>query len=86
MQPDYIEWIGGIGGVLTTSSFLPQVYKTWKTKSTESLSLPMLLLLLSGVCFWLVYGVYKDSLSLILSNLITLFSGGILVFFKLTYK
>ncbi len=45
---DYIEIIGLIAAFLTTAAFLPQVYKTWKTKDVSSLSLPMLL------CFLLV--------------------------------
>ena len=32
---DTIELLGLIAGTLTTSSFVPQVYKTWKEKSTK---------------------------------------------------
>ncbi|MDP6923034.1 MAG: PQ-loop domain-containing transporter, partial [Lutibacter sp.] len=35
------EIIGLIAATLTTSAFVPQVYKAWKTRSTESLSLTM---------------------------------------------
>jgi len=38
-----IEILGLIAAVLTTSAFLPQVYKTWRTKDVSSLSLSMLL-------------------------------------------
>lgn len=81
-----IEWFGGIAGILTTASFLPQVFKTWKTKSTDSLSLPMLLMMTIGIAFWLTYGILINSISMIISNGITLVSASMLVFFKLKYK
>lgn len=81
-----IEWFGGIAGILTTASFLPQVFKTWKTKSTDSLSLPMLLMMTIGIAFWLTYGILINSISMIVSNGITLVSASVLVFFKLKYK
>lgn len=80
-----IEFIGAVAAILTTASFLPQVYQTWKTKSTESLSLPMLTMFGTGVCLWLVYGFALESLPLIISNIITIVSAGLLVYFKLSY-
>lgn len=81
-----IEWFGALAGILTTASFLPQVYKTWITKSTDSLSLPMLLMMTIGIAFWLAYGILINSISMIVSNGITLVSASLLVFFKLKYK
>lgn len=80
------EWFGSIAGILTTVSFLPQVYKTWKTKSTDSLSMPMLLMMTTGICLWGIYGVAINSISMIVSNLITFVSASLLVYFKLRYK
>lgn len=80
-----IETIGGVAAVLTTASFLPQVYQTWKTKSTESLSLPMLVMFFIGVCLWLIYGFALKSMPIIISNIITIISAGLLVYFKLAY-
>lgn len=81
-----MEWFGGLAGALTTVSFLPQVYKTWKTKSTDSLSMPMLLMMTAGIFLWGVYGVALGSISMIVSNVITFISASLLVFFKLRYK
>lgn len=85
MSPVY-EWIGNIAAVLTTASFLPQVYKTWQTKSVESLSLPMLTLFFIGIWLWLIYGFALESFPIIASNIITIISGGLLIYFKLKYK
>lgn len=81
-----IEIIGLIAATCTTAAFLPQVYQTWKTKNVSGLSLPMLTLFFIGVTLWFVYGCYKDSLSLMLANGITIFSVFLLVVFKLRYR
>ncbi len=85
MNIDYIEIIGLIAAFLTTAAFLPQVYKTWKTKDVSSLSLPMLTMFFVGVVMWLIYGFLKDSLAIILANAITIISLFLLVYFKMKY-
>ncbi len=82
---DNIEILGLVAAVLTTSAFLPQVYKTWKTKEVSSLSLPMLILFFVGIILWFIYGIYINSLSLIIANGITIGSYALLIFFKLKY-
>ncbi|TNJ44217.1 SemiSWEET family sugar transporter [Tamlana fucoidanivorans] len=83
---NYKEFIGFLAAVLTTAAFLPQVYKTWKTKDASSLSLPMLVIFFIGIVCWLIYGVLIDSPSMIFANSITLISSFLLLYFKLTYK
>ena len=85
MLDSYIEIIGFVAAFLTTAAFLPQVYKTWKTKDVTGLSLPMLAMFFVGILAWLVYGLLKDSPSLIFANTITLVSSFILVYFKIKY-
>ena len=85
-RPFYIELIGLIAAVLTTAAFLPQVYKTWKTKDVSALSLPMLILFFTGIVLWLVYGIYIKSLSMIIANSITIVSSLLLLYFKITYE
>jgi MtN3 and saliva related transmembrane protein len=83
---DYVEIIGLIAAVLTTSAFLPQVYRTWKTKDVSGLSLPMLVLFFIGIVLWFVYGIYIESLSMILANAVTIVSAFFLIYFKLKYQ
>lgn len=85
-RPFYIEIIGLIAAVLTTAAFLPQVYKTWKTKDVSALSLPMLILFFTGIVLWLMYGIYIKSLSMIIANSITIVSSLLLLYFKITYE
>ncbi|KJD31735.1 hypothetical protein PK35_13360 [Tamlana nanhaiensis] len=81
-----MEIVGFIAACLTTAAFLPQVYKTWKTKDVSSLSLPMLVMFFVGICLWLIYGVYKESPSMICANAITIVSAIMLIYFKLKYQ
>lgn len=83
---DNIEIIGFAAAFLTTAAFLPQVYKTWKTKDVSALSLPMLLMFITGVILWLVYALYIDSPSMIVANAITIVSSFLLIYFKIKYS
>ena len=61
--------ITGIGaGILTAVSMLPQVFKTLQTKKAGNVSPIMLVTLICGVCLWLVYGVLKNDLPIMLTN------------------
>ena len=80
-----IETIGFIAAILTTTAFLPQVYKSWKTKDVSGLSLPMLLIFFIGVSTWFVYGFLKESPSMVFANGITIISSFLLLYFKLKY-
>lgn len=83
---DNVEIIGFVAAVLTTSAFVPQVYKTWKSKSAESLSLTMYLVFFVGIILWLIYGISINSLAMIFANVVTAFLALLLIFFKLRYK
>ena len=83
---DNYEIIGLLAAVLTTASFVPQVYKTWKSKSADSLSLTMYLVFFVGIVLWLIYGIHLNSLSMIIANSITSVLALLLIIFKLRYK
>ena len=83
---DGLEILGFAAADLTTASFLPQVYQTWKTKDVSALSLPMLTMFLTGITLWFIYGIYKDSPSLVIANGITIVSVFFLLYFKVKYR
>lgn len=65
-----IEIIGYVAAVLTTSSFLPQVIKVWKSKSSEGVSVTMFMVMLTGVILWGIYGFLIGSKSVLIANFI----------------
>jgi MtN3 and saliva related transmembrane protein len=83
---DSTKLLGLIAGFLTTMAFLPQVVKTWRTRSAKDLSLVMFLLYCLGVFLWTIYGIMIDELPVILWNIITLILAAVILFFKIKFK
>lgn len=83
LRHDVIEWVGYLAATLTTAAFVPQVVKTWRTKSAGDLSLPMLIAFTIGVMLWLVYGLALESVPVIAANAMTLSLNLTLVALKL---
>jgi MtN3 and saliva related transmembrane protein len=76
----------GLGAAtLTTASFLPQVIKAWRSRSTHDISLGMFTLMATGNSLWLFYGVLISDLPLVAANLITLGLSGTILALKLRY-
>lgn len=78
--------LGLIAGSLTTVAFLPQVMKTWRSKSAGDLSIGMFAIFSAGVALWLVYGIIIDAPPVIVANGVTLVLALTILFFKLRYK
>jgi MtN3 and saliva related transmembrane protein len=81
-----IQLLGLTAGSLTTAAFLPQVIKTWKSRSAKDLSLGMFSLFCLGVVLWLIYGIMMQDIPVIAANLLTLMLASTLLFFKLRFK
>ena len=81
-----IQILGLVAGSLTTAAFLPQVIKTWKSRSAKDLSLGMFSLFCLGVAMWLVYGFAVKDIPVIGANLLTLLLASTLLFFKLRFR
>ena len=83
---DATTFLGLIAGSLTTVAFVPQVLKTWRSKSGNDISLGMFLLFSAGVLMWLIYGILIDALPVILANGITLLLSLAILSLKLRYR
>jgi MtN3 and saliva related transmembrane protein len=89
---EWIDVVGYTGTVLSSATFVPQVYQAWKTKSVGDLALGTIGILVLNVCTWLFWGLYKqmvlgqNQMPLIVANVIILTLALTLLFFKLTFK
>lgn len=83
---DTASILGYFAGALTTISFVPQVIKIWKTKSTKDISLITFIAFCLGVFLWMVYGIILRSLPVIIANSIGLVLGLIILILKIKYK
>lgn len=78
--------LGMIAGTLTTIAFVPQVVKTWRSKSTHDISYGMFILFSLGLLLWLAYGIVIDAMPIIVSNLVTLVLALVILGLKFRYK
>jgi MtN3 and saliva related transmembrane protein len=82
----FVSIMGFSAAVLTTAAFIPQALKTITTKNTKDLSLPMYLILTTGILFWLIYGILIIDYPIILANVVTLVFALIILVNKIRYK
>jgi MtN3 and saliva related transmembrane protein len=75
--------VGVLAGTLTTTAFVPQVVKTWRTRRADDVSLGMLLIFASGVALWEVYGWSIGALPVIIANAVTIVLVLVMVVLKL---
>jgi MtN3 and saliva related transmembrane protein len=81
----YTTAIGLAAATCTTVSFLPQVIKAWRSRSTRDVSGGMFALLVTGNSLWLLYGALIGDLPLVVANLITLGLVTAILVLKLRY-
>lgn len=70
---DYIQIIGYAAAILNAAANFPQTYKIIKAKSTDNISVNTYLFLTAGCGLWVVYGILKKDLPLIIANSISTF-------------
>lgn len=83
---DIVNLLGIAAGTLTTVAFVPQVLKTWRTRSGDDISTGMFLLFSCGVLLWLFYGVALDAAPIIIANSITLVLALTIIMLKIRYR
>lgn len=68
----FFEAIGYLGGIFLAVSFIPQAYKTFRTREIGGLSLGTYSIYNLGVFCWIVYGFYLHSYQMVIFNTITM--------------
>jgi len=69
---NYTEWIGFAAASLTTASFVPQAWLTFKTRDVSGISLGMYSAFTLGIALWLAYGLLIEARPIVIANIITL--------------
>ena len=81
-----IDWVGSIAAFLTTASFVPQAWHTFRTRDVRGISLGMYSFFTLGVALWLVYGVLIMAWPIIIANAITTSLALMILTMKLRYR
>lgn len=85
MSAELSNLIGYPAAFLTTVAFLPQAWKSWRSRDLSGISLPMYALFTLGVALWLVYGILLGSVPIMLGNGITLALASVLLVLKIRH-
>jgi MtN3 and saliva related transmembrane protein len=80
------EVIGILAGVFTAASLFPQLIKLIRVKKAEDISLLYLITLFCGLVLWIIYGVRRDDLPIILTNVASLVLNVLIIIIGLKYK
>ena len=64
-----IDWVGSVAAILTTASFVPQAWHTFRTHDVSGISLSMYSLFTAGVALWLVYGILMEAWPIIIATI-----------------
>ena len=83
---NYVDLFGFLAALLTTIAFLPQLYKTWQTKSADDVSLVMLILFITGLFCWIIYGLKINSIPILVANIITFIFNFSILILKISYR
>ena len=79
------ELIGYLAATLTTCSFVPQAWHTFRTRDVRGISLGMYSVFTTGVALWLVYGVTLSAWPIVVANAVTLVLAGLILGMKVAY-
>lgn len=79
------DLVGSAAAFLTTASFLPQAWLSFRTRDVSGVSLGMYSVFTTGVALWLAYGWLLGSWPMVIANTITLVLALAIVAMKLVY-
>ena len=81
-----VEIVGIAAGALSCTTFIPQVVKTYKSKSAKDVSMAMFIIAAVSTFLWLIYGLLIDSFSLIFTNAIVVVLSLVMLYLKLRFR
>ena len=81
-----LDSVGFLAAILTTASFVPQAWHTFKTRDVRGISLSMYSAFTAGVACWLVYGLLLGAWPIVIANCITLALALAILVMKLRYR
>lgn len=78
--------IGFLATGFAVSSTVPQISKALRTKKSDDISLRFIVVLIIGLSFWVIYGIGKRDVVLIIGNSIAVILNTILLILKIKYS
>jgi len=85
VDPFFSDLSGYAAGFLTTVAFLPQVLKTYRSRSARDISLVMYLVFTAGILLWLAHGLFVGSGPVVAANSVGLVLSGAMLVMKIVF-
>jgi MtN3 and saliva related transmembrane protein len=82
MQELWIGILGTTGTILSTFSLMPQVLRTWRTRSANDISAAWLVAAMASMLVWVGYGSLISAPALVLVNILCFFQCAYILFIK----
>ncbi|MEJ2690696.1 MAG: SemiSWEET transporter [Deltaproteobacteria bacterium] len=82
---DWVTVLGVAAAVCTTTSFVPQMVKTLRSRHTGDISLLMYIVLTVGLFLWLVYGFLRKDMPLMAANGVSFTLAAAILFLKIRH-
>lgn len=86
IDPLLLSLIAIFGGIFILLGWVKQIIKGYQTKKLDDVSKYLLLLILTGAILWTIYGVYKDDLFIIGTNVVAIAFMIIILVMKFSFK
>lgn len=80
------DLVGSLAACLTTVSFVPQAWLSFRTRDVSGVSLGMYSVFTVGVALWLAYGLLLGAWPMVIANAITLLLALVILAMKLRYR
>ena len=78
--------IGFMATAFTVSSTVPQIRKALRIKKSDDVSIRFILLLIAGLSLWVIYGIGKRDIVIIIGNTIAVVLNTFMLILKIIYS
>ena len=83
---DSWTYLAFVAGALTSTGYLPQIIKGYRTRKLDDVSVIMPAVLGFGMFLWLIYGLAREDAAIIAANIIGASLTTLLVMMKMKYS
>lgn len=82
-ETSIVTVLGVIATALSTISLLPQLLRTWRTRSAADISASWLIIALASMLLWICYGSLVSAYAIVWANALTFVQAGLILAIKL---
>jgi MtN3 and saliva related transmembrane protein len=82
----FIDILGIVAGICTSSSIIPQIVTTLKKKKAGEVSIFMFIVMMTGNALWIFYGFSKSDIAIISTNFLALSLNIVMLILKFRYR